>query len=323
MKEQATLINDFAPMKAQGTLTGKEHTAGALCITAINNHKSHNMLMKSKHLLTLLLLTVVTLSAWGQNNIFDLSEYPEGITIDKGGDYTIKGKYFGLPTQETSYLSPAKIHAKAVINITAQEPVNIILDNVNITEYDYTPIDPSSDLEKLEFQYFGALYAREAKDVTIRLKGENKLSSKNHLPAICVPNDGELVIEDGGPEGNTGELNATGGNIGAGIGSSYENNDFKGKIIIKSGIINAHGGTQSAGIGTCYNTSGGIIEILGGTVNAEGGSTSPGIGTGGYDKEGTTAKTELSSSREEPLPPREGLLVLPVLEWVSIAMTVI
>lgn len=159
MKEQTSLINDYSPAKGQDTHMRQEHMAGTLCIAAISFRKSQNMLMKSKHLLTLLLLTVATLSAWSQNNIIDLSKHPDGITIDAGGDYTITGTYFGLPKQNTSFRAPTLDHAKAVINITSEEPVNIILDNVDITTYDYTPEDPSSPTQGLEDQFFSALYA--------------------------------------------------------------------------------------------------------------------------------------------------------------------
>jgi hypothetical protein len=88
----------------------------------------------------------------------------------------------------------------------------------------------------------------------------------------------------------TGILNVTGGNYGAGIGTSYATNSSKtcGDITINGGTITATGYVGAAGIGTGYsygsgaptNQTCGDITINGGIVTAKGGLYGAGIGTG-------------------------------------------
>lgn len=111
-------------------------------------------------------------------------------------------------------------------------------------------------------------------------------------------------------QGNTGELLATGGTQGAGIGSHdtrlAENIVFDGgkitanggrfgagigganlgsgnKITIKSGTVIANGGWHGAGIGGGVRRGGSDITISGGTVISTGGEYGAGIGTGGVN----------------------------------------
>ncbi len=85
-------------------------------------------------------------------------------------------------------------------------------------------------------------------------------------------------------QGDTGILNATGGERGAGIGGGH--NDEGSNIIINGGTITATGGKYGAGIGGGYNDEGSYITISGGTVTATGGERGAGIG-GGYGGDGT------------------------------------
>ena len=86
---------------------------------------------------------------------------------------------------------------------------------------------------------------------------------------------GNIVIEGG-------NITATGGYNGAGIGSGYYNSSC-GDITISGGDITATGGDASAGIGSGYDSSCGNITIKGGDITAKGGENSAGIGSGGYN----------------------------------------
>jgi len=85
--------------------------------------------------------------------------------------------------------------------------------------------------------------------------------------------DGTLVIE-------SGKVNATGGDSGAGIGGG--NNSDGGTITITGGDVKASSNVWGAGIGGGYTGAGGKIVISGGKVTATGGYFGAGIG-GGHD----------------------------------------
>lgn len=95
-----------------------------------------------------------------------------------------------------------------------------------------------------------------------------------------------------GQTAGTGKLIAKGGTGGAGIGGNLDNNSLA--ITILGGEIEATGGQYAAGIGSgdCTNNAtgntGGDITILGGTVTATGGEKAAGIGTG-YAQSGNAA----------------------------------
>lgn len=254
---------------------------------------------------TTLLLFLLPVLAWGDGETIDLSlpENSEGVTIDNDGTYTFAGTYpsSATPGQDINGTK------KAVINVAAGKEVTIILDNVNIS---------------LTKAYQCPLSAKDAKKVTVMLKGKNVLSTTHasgQCPGLWAPQgDGnELVIQNGetgsvlglleaqGAEswpgigisqGTTGKITiesgsvtAYGGESGAGIGGSSGGN-YKGVITINGGVISAIGGIDddrggSAGIGGGYGGSGGTIIINDGIVNAKGGATGAGIG-GGSDGSG-------------------------------------
>lgn len=95
----------------------------------------------------------------------------------------------------------------------------------------------------------------------------------------------------------TGIVTATGGEHGAGIGttgSASADDSYTSEVIIRidNGTVNATGGSYSAGIGggrrvTDSNESSGIT-ISGGTVTATGGTNGAGIGSGEYGSTNVT-----------------------------------
>ena len=83
-----------------------------------------------------------------------------------------------------------------------------------------------------------------------------------------------------GQQGNTGELVATGGGKGAGIGGGTSGRDC-GIVTISGGTITANGTYGGAGIGGGGSGSGGIVTITGGIVTANGDGAGIGMGWSG------------------------------------------
>ena len=84
---------------------------------------------------------------------------------------------------------------------------------------------------------------------------------------------------------NGGEVDATGGDYGAGIGGGFKNGG--GEITISNGEVTATGGNNAAGIGGGYGGGGGEITISGGEVTATGINGGAGIGGGALGGGGT------------------------------------
>lgn len=254
---------------------------------------------------TTLLLFLLPVLAWGDGETIDLSQLTGSYNITESKTYTFTGTYASTPNQDLNYKN-----GKAVINVAAGLEVTILLDNVNIslTGADQCPLS-----------------AKDAKKVTVMLKGKNVLSTTHasgQCPGLWAPQgDGnELVIQNGETDGSLGILRAQGadmwpgigiyqgqkggitiesgyiiaegGIFGTGIGGSH-GGDYKGAITINGGIISAIGkgnddyGGGGAGIGGGNEGSGGSVIINNGIVNAIGGIYGAGIGGGCHGTGGT------------------------------------
>lgn len=146
-----------------------------------------------------------------------------------------------------------------------------------------------------------------ANDAKLTVNGGISVNAGNSLTVYAQPaeNDkttGSLTVENV-EEGNAGiggdvqqsgdtitinggEINATGGKGGAGIGGGSKINGSGGTITINGGEITANGGDNGAGIGGGGASSGGIITINGGTIATTGGNLGAGIGGGDNDSGG-------------------------------------
>ena len=157
-----------------------------------------------------------------------------------------------------------------------------------------------------------ALLIESNATATIDLVGENELTSGENCAGLQNDNSvaDSLVITSsaGSIEGYAGNLLATGGNYGSGIGGDVSGN---GTVTVNGGAITANGRDYGSGIGGGYGGNGtvivnggtvtsignggsgigggrlgnGIVTVNGGTVTASGGAGS-GIG-GGYRRSGT------------------------------------
>ena len=113
-------------------------------------------------------------------------------------------------------------------------------------------------------------------DVTIELEGKNTVRSGYTRAGLEKNNTGSLTITDA--NNDSGSLDATGGEGGAGVGGGYHGS---GSDITISGVeVNATGGHYAAGIGGGDNGSGSGITITGSAVDAQGGYFGAGIGGG-------------------------------------------
>lgn len=186
--------------------------------------------------------------------------------------------------------------------------LNITLDDVNID---------ASKTSK------AAISVEGEGDVTLRLKGDNTLTSGSYhagleknaetewvAPDPAKPDEKRLAVKEGygsltitaaDPKDDTsGKLTTTGGEFGAGIGGSSALHDT-GNITIAGGTINANGGRYSAGIGGqgSWGGNGGNaanITISGGVITALGGYCGAGIGGGGTGTTGVGGSADITIS---------------------------
>ena len=121
-----------------------------------------------------------------------------------------------------------------------------------------------------------ALSVQGKGDVEIELDGDNELKSGTQRAGLEKTSTGKLTLKDDNKE--AGNLKATGGKWGAGIGSGEGSGAEN--ITITGGTVTATGGRLGAGIGGGREGKGENITITGGTVTAAGGEGGAGIGGG-------------------------------------------
>lgn len=127
------------------------------------------------------------------------------------------------------------------------------------------------------------------------------VTGNNNCPGINVVGDSSLSIY--GQTNGMGELKATGGLNGAGIGVYERITEIGGiggvggvvpaveigTVNIYGGMVTATGGENGAGIGGDYSYDCGKVNIYGGTVTATGNLYGAGIGGGGSGNGGTVS----------------------------------
>ena len=119
--------------------------------------------------------------------------------------------------------------------------------------------------------------------LNLTLEGENKLYGGDDCGGLVLCDTVTLVIT----ENSTGSLLAEAGYAAAGIGTRNQRPEYTPNIIIKGGNITATGGDDGAGIGAGLQAGFGDITITGGTVTATGGEYGAGIGSGAFSDIGT------------------------------------
>ena len=155
------------------------------------------------------------------------------------------------------------------VKISIADGATVTLKNVNITNL-------GDDCNWAGINCLG--------NATLVLEGTNEVCAgrdeygDSNYPGIYIAPYMTLTIQGAG--NLTAYSNGT-NPYGAGIGGGFE--IPCGNIVINSGNITATGGENGAGIGGCgYSASCGNITINGGTITATGGESAAGIGGGGY-----------------------------------------
>lgn len=205
-------------------------------------------------------VAALTVGSAGANTVTANDLSSTDVDIDAPGTYVLTGS--------------THVNQIAVNGGTKTEPVNIVLDNINIAngcDYDSGEgnIHPTIDLHSGSF-------------VNLTLQGTNKLLAQGNA-AIHVPEGAAVTI------GGGGSLTVTAAGGGAAIGShasfvSMESTipENSGSITINGGIVTAIVGdvTYSPGIGSDCGGRCGSITINGGTVTAIASPFGAAIGSG-------------------------------------------
>ena len=158
---------------------------------------------------------------------------------------------------------------------------------------------------------FGKAHLILADGATLTLTGGLKVEAKNNNAQLFIysqsdgDSEGRLVVTNsyshtsgigsardsdcGSIEIHGGNLDVTGGEYGAGIGTGgcHDRDVSAGTVTVFGGMVKAQGGEKGAGIGGGRSwknklfSHGGVFTLYGGTVNATGGQSGAGIGGGG------------------------------------------
>ena len=208
--------------------------------------------VKRKLLSILVMLCLTVSGAWAQT-------YDNTVNIyTHEGDVEVTANQHWLITGTSSFTTN-----KIIIG----ENATVTLSGVNIR----TTTDTGSGNNP----NYSCIQCKDYSNATIILADgtTNRLTcTVDWCAAIQVGYESTLTIQ------GTGELEATGGTYGAGIGSN--GSTACGNIVIQGGNITATGGENGAGIGAGYVGQCGDITIIGGTVDAKAGSNAAGIGGG-------------------------------------------
>ncbi len=164
-----------------------------------------------------------------------------------------------------------------VINKCADKVLNLTLKDVKIDVSDTGYVNQYGGPDQ---RGKAALSVQGDGNVEIELDGDNELKSGVYKAGLEKTSTGTLTLKDDKKDDNkeAGNLTATGGKCGAGIGGG--NSGDGENITITGGTVTATGGSDGAGIGGGGAGNGKNITINGGTVNAAGGDNS-GAGIGG------------------------------------------
>ena len=241
--------------------------------------------------------TITTTYAYAQGGDYSALTGDTKVTVYEGG--TVKDSTIQVTADDTAWAAaPAGTYtASVVFNFVAEEVDTSITymdwdsENKKLVEKPVPndAIEVTSETTTLEEGKFyivkgevstGTLTVSgtTAQPTTLILMDDAKLTvtGTDKNAGINVASDKALIIT--APKDGTGELTATGGQYGAGIGGG--SNGVGGTVNINGGTVTANGGQYGAGIGGGGGSSGGDVNINGGTVTATG-SSDGGAGIGG------------------------------------------
>ena len=219
--------------------------------------------MKTKRILSaaLALLLVASLPVTAFAAEWNIADGDITVNAGSGGQTVTQGTNVDIP-DDAPVITGSSTTSTVTITAAENQTANVTLKDVNI---DVSGIAGSA-----------AVSTSGDGSVTIELDGENTVKSGSNRAGLEKNNTGSLTITDA--NNDSGSLDATGGEGGAGVGGGYHGS---GSDITISGVeVNATGGHYAAGIGGGDNGSGSNITITDSDVTAEGGFGGAGIGGG-------------------------------------------
>lgn len=176
-------------------------------------------------------------------------------------------------------------HGANVYTVPLAQPLKIVQSNSHIPTSNYIKIMGAARTGAIEIKKLNIKNTNDAStipagisvysDTELKLEDENSIDERgrNEHCGILVDTACTLTIS-----GNGG-LMIKAGDRAAGIGD-VTGGAAVGNVVIESGNIEAHGGALAAGIGSSRRNSGGSITVKGGVVKAYGGQQASGIGAG-------------------------------------------
>jgi len=204
------------------------------------------------------------------------------LTINDGADITLSG--------DMADGTRIEVAAHAVATVTL---VNVSLDLSGRSGVRQSPLQLNA----------GARVTLKIMATNILTAGDcDAAAAPAYCAGIAVPASAALSIHDAG----MGELEATGGQSGAGIGGGLDhtaNPAGVGTIAIHGGKVAATGGSNGSGIGGGNGSAGGNITITGGKVTATGGAGAvAGIGGGSRGARGALVIRGGAVTSSPPVP---------------------
>lgn len=226
-------------------------------------------------LIAVFLPTVAMADTWYlEDGDITVSATESGQNVSQGG-VTKEDSAPVIKNRDSSTSTTNNVTIKADTGTTA----NVTLEDTNIDTTGGAGIAAAGD---------AAVRTEGGGNVNLNIEQDNTLQSGDKHAGVEKGNGGNLTI---GSESGSGQLVATGGDGGAGIGSEDRlatgnaSNMNVGNITITGGDIFATGNGGGAGIGGGWYCSASDITITGGNVTAEAKSKSPdhfgGAGIGG------------------------------------------
>ena len=241
-----------------------------------------------------------------------------GMLCNKDGDpknFVLDKKYIEA-TFQLYEGKDGKLYIKFVSGTPAKEPVSTSYLDKNGKEQTVDAWEVENASEQVTWGTAGdtTWYVVIGKDVqltkgavcagavNIILVDTAKLTAtgEDNIPGIQVSGDGNSLTIYGQTK-QSGQLIATGGKYGAGIGGGNKGNGEN--ITISGGIITANSGKYAAGIGGGRNAAGSNITINGGIITANGGEMVAGIGGG---EKGNGSNITINGGTVTATTPRDG-----------------
>ena len=218
-----------------------------------------------------------------------------GGKLTYGTDYTYENNVLTIKSDTPITIRNTDPSTSTSDRIEVAENVlaEITLAGVNID------VSSKSDTAAFKIAYgsFGSVTITLADDSVNKLKSGSNCAGLQMIRNLYIKGEGELIATGGdngagiggGYQGEVsnirimgGTVIATGGSNGAGIGGNQS--IIRSDITITGGTVTATGGSNGAGIGGGNESYGSSIYITGGTVTATGSGGGAGIGGGNLEK---------------------------------------